>query len=186
MIDWILQRHISAFERQFDYDMGYAHRILRASRGAFLRFAVFSRLTQYRDGVPPAACFAARIAAALNEDCGPCAQLVVRMAAAAGVPAPTLRAIVAGDLAALDADTALALRFARAVLHHAPECGELHDAALARFGERGVVALALAIANTRVFPTIKRALGYAHACSRIEVAGESLAPGAARFAARHA
>ena len=177
MLHRLLAAPIAAFEKRYDYDMGYAHRMLRASRAAFLRFAIFTRGAQHRDGVPLAPWFAARLAATLYEDCGPCTQLVLRMAEDAGVATTTLRAIVEGDEAALDAETLLALRFARAVLARSPECATLHDEACRRWGERGVVSLALIIANTRVYPTLKRALGYAHACSRVEVGGESVTPG---------
>lgn len=182
MFKHLLTRQIEAFEQHYDYDMSYAHRMLRVSRGAFLRFALFSRFAQVREAVPAAPWFAARIAASLFEDCGPCTQLVVRMAEEAGVDAGLLRAIVSGDDAALDDETLLALRFARAVLTRATDCAFLHDEALRRWGERGVVSLALIIANTRVYPTLKRGLGYAHACARVEVGGQSVA--ASLFAAR--
>ena len=176
MFDWLLRRQIADFEKHYDYDMGYAHRMLRASRGGFWRFMLFSRLAQYRDGVPPAPYFAARISTAQHEDCGPCTQLVVRMAEEAGVAASTLRALVARDYAALDADTALAARHAEAVLTHAADADALHACVRERFGERGVMTLALAIAWTRVYPTLKRGLGTAHACTRIEIGGQSVAP----------
>lgn len=38
-----------------------------------------------------------------------------------------------------------------------------------RYGEEGLVELALAIASARVFPVTKRALGYALSCSKVEV-----------------
>ena len=176
MLKKLLSAHIEAFEKRYDYDMTYAHRMLSASRGAFLRFALFSRTAQVREQVPAAPWFAARIAATLFEDCGPCTQLVVRMAEEAGVDSATLRAIVAGDAAALDEETLLGVRFARAVLTRSADCAALHDEALRRWGERGVVSLALIIANTRVYPTLKRALGYAHACSRVEIGGQAVAP----------
>ena len=176
MFKHLLKRQISAFENQYDYDMGYAHRMLQASLGAFLRFAMFSRGAQMREDVPAAPWFAARIAAALYEDCGPCTQLVVRIAEEAGIDNKLLCAIVAGDEASLDADTLLGLRFAQAVLTRAADCAAVHDEVTRRWGERGVVSLALIIANTRVYPTLKRALGYAHTCSRVEVGGQTVAP----------
>ena len=182
MFKKLLSAQINAFEKHYDYDMGYAHRMLRASRGAFVRFALFSRCAQVREQVPAAPWFAARIVAALYEDCGPCTQLVVRLAEEAGVDSASLRAIVAGDESSLDEETLLGLCFARAVLTRSPDCAALHDEAVLRWGERGVISLALIIANTRVYPTLKRALGYAHACRRVEVGGQTIAP--ALFAAR--
>jgi len=37
------------------------------------------------------------------------------------------------------------------------------------FGEAGLVELALAITSCRVFPTTKRALGYAKRCSLVQI-----------------
>jgi hypothetical protein len=96
MLRRLLKGRIEAFERQYDYDMAYGHEMLSASLPALLRFWQAGRLAQYSDGVPTTALFAARFATAMAEDCGPCAQLVVTMAEQAGVPATTLRAIVAG------------------------------------------------------------------------------------------
>ena len=176
MLDWLLHRQIADFERHYAYDMGYAHRMLRASRGAFLRFSLFARLAQYRAGVPAAAYFAVRIIATLHEDCGPCTQLNLAMATEAGVDAPILAAIVSGDDAALDADTLLACQHARAVLNQDPSAHDWHERVQARFGERGLMTLALAIAWTRVYPTLKRALGSAHACQRLQIGGKSIVP----------
>ena len=63
MLSKLLSAHIDAFEKHYHYDMAYAHRMLSASRGAFLRFALFSRTAQVREQVPAAPWFAARIAA---------------------------------------------------------------------------------------------------------------------------
>jgi hypothetical protein len=54
MLKKLLTAQIKAFETHYDYDMGYAHRMLRASRGAFLRFALFSRCALVREQVPVA------------------------------------------------------------------------------------------------------------------------------------
>ena len=91
MVKKLLTAQIKAFETRYNYDMGYAHRLLRASRGAFIRFALFSRFALVREQVPVAPWYAARIAATLYEDCGPCTQLVVHMAAEAGLASTTLR-----------------------------------------------------------------------------------------------
>jgi hypothetical protein len=40
-----------------------------------------------------------------------------------------------------------------------------------------MVALAFGIATARMFPTIKYAMGYGHACQRIRVDGADLIPG---------
>jgi uncharacterized lipoprotein YbaY len=82
-----------------------------------------------------------------------------------------VRAIVARDFARLPPDAALGLRIADATLAHEP-ADELRAEALRRYGKKGLISLAYAIASARVYPTVKRVLGHAHTCERIKVAGE--------------
>jgi alkylhydroperoxidase family enzyme len=180
MIRKLLHRTISKFERHYDYDATYMHEIANTSVTAFLKLALAQALSAHRDGVPSDALFAARIAAARFEDCGPCAQLVVNMALEAGVAPAVVRAIVARDDAAVTDDVRLSLALADAVLTHAASDGARDDV-LQRWGQRGLVTLAYAIAGTRIYPTMKRVLGHAHTCERLRVDGESVM--AARAAA---
>lgn len=171
MLKRFIVSRIAAFERRYGYDMGYARMILRTRLHAFMRFAPLARTSTYHDGVPVEAWYAAKLAATLHEDCGPCTQLVIRMAEEAGVDPNQLRAILAHDFAALAPATALALRYADAVLAHAPETDLLRAQTLERWGERGLVSLAFGIASSRLFPTLKYALGFAQHCSMLEVNG---------------
>jgi hypothetical protein len=109
----------------------------------------------------------------MAEDCGPCTQLVLDMAQRQGVNPETLRAIVARDFTAMPFEVALAARFAEASLHHAPEADDLREEVLRRFGKRGLVSLAFAMTASRLYPTLKYALGYGHACTRLTIGGEA-------------
>jgi alkylhydroperoxidase family enzyme len=180
MIRSTLHRVIRTFERRYDYDASYMHEIADRSLPAFVKLALAQAMNTHREGVSLDALFAARIAAVRFEDCGPCAQLVVNMALEAGVDPDVVRAIVARDLAKLPPDALLGLRLADAVLAHAPTDDE-RAAVLARFGEKGLITLAYAIAATRIYPTMKRALGHARTCERLRVHGENVE--AARAAA---
>ena len=64
------------------------------------------------------------------------------------------------------------LRYAEAVLAHAPERESLRQEVVTQWGERGLISLAFAVASGRLFPTQKYALGYAHSCARLDVNGE--------------
>jgi alkylhydroperoxidase family enzyme len=173
MVRSLLHRTIRGFERRYDYDATYMHEILDASLPAFLKLLLAQAMNAHRDAVPMDALFAARIAAVRFEDCGPCAQLVVNMAREAGVAPATLRAMVARDSTALTNDARLGLALADAVLAHAP-CDDVRDEIRRRWGEAGLITLAYAIAATRIYPTMKRALGHAHTCERLRVDGESI------------
>src|SRR5581483_11778077 len=100
-------------------------------------------MAQHRAGAPREAWYAAKLAGAMSEDCGPCSQLVVDMALKAAVDPAIVAALVRGDLARAGADAALGFRYGRAVATNAPEAQQLAIDARARYGERGLVALAL-------------------------------------------
>ena len=175
MFKSILHRKIAAMEREFGYDATYAHEMLNASLPAFLKFALFQGMAKHRDGVPREAWFAAGLAAAMSEDCGPCAQLGVDMALKAGLDPKIVAALARGDFAAAGADAAFGFRYGHAVATNAPEAVELSAAARARYGERGLVSLALVVAGTRVYPAIKRGLGHGAACQKLVVANDTIA-----------
>jgi hypothetical protein len=172
MLRWLVRKRLDAYEREFDYDTSYLRDIYAASPRAFSRFTKFIGLSTYREGAPYDAWFAAKLVGTLAEDCGPCTQLVVTMAERAGVNAATLRAILAGDEAAMSADAALGYRFSRAVLSRDVALGdELREDIISRWGQKAVISLAFAVASSRVFPTVKYALGHGKSCVRVSVAG---------------
>ncbi|HEY1753166.1 MAG TPA: hypothetical protein VGG29_18055 [Caulobacteraceae bacterium] len=176
---------IRPFERQFNYDAGYMRELLAASPAAFLKFSLLPGLAPRRDA-PPEAMAAAGIVATLREDCGPCTQIGVDIAARSGVKAGVLRSILAGDPAAMGADAALAWRFAHASLNRDLEAADpLRDEIVRRWGRKGLVALSLTLTTARMYPTLKYALGYGKTCSKVVVAGQSapFAPHPARLAA---
>jgi alkylhydroperoxidase family enzyme len=189
MLKWLLRRRIAAFERHYEYDMSYARDLLAADARAVLAIARVLPLSRYRRDLPADVYFAAKVTAAVAEDCGPCAQLVVAMGLEAGVPAATLAALVGGQEALLDEPVRLAAQFARAVLAREPAADELREALAGRFGARGVISLAFAITSARFYPTLKYALGHGASCQRVVVAGKPISVGRqadASSAPRHA
>jgi len=65
MIGWLVRRRLAAYEREYDYDMGYARDIHAGSPRAFWRFSKFLGLSTYREGAPYDAWFAAKLVGAL-------------------------------------------------------------------------------------------------------------------------
>ncbi|MFO0670604.1 MAG: hypothetical protein U0235_13395 [Polyangiaceae bacterium] len=66
-----------------------------------------------------------------------------------------------------DLPAALSFRFAEAVMARDLIAADaLPRGAAALYGDRGVVALSFAIASSRVYPTVKYALGHGRACER--------------------
>lgn len=170
MLKGLLNLMIRRMERQWRYDADYMHLMTNVSPWSSLKFAVVTGLVNRRDA-PAEALAAAGLAGVLAEDCGPCTQLGVDMAAAGGVSPVVLRAILAGDRSGMGEGAALAYGFAQAVLAHDPEADTLRDEIVGRWGEKGLVALSLAITTARMYPTLKYGLGFGKACMKVSVAG---------------
>lgn len=171
MLKWLIRRRLTAFEREFDYDTSYVRDILDADLRAAMAFNKFQAMAQYRRAAPAEALAAAGLVATLTEDCGPCTQLGVTMAERGGVPAPLLRAIIAGDESGMNDTARIAYRFAKATLAHDPVADDLRAEIVRRWGKRALVSLAFALAAGRVYPTVKYALGHGKTCQRIMVGG---------------
>jgi len=169
MLKGLIRQRISAFGREYGYDVAYLDALLGADLGAMLRFARLRGVSEYRKGVPLAVSYAAKIQGTMVEDCGPCTQLMVTMAEREGVPAATLRAVLDGNDQAMDEEVRLAVHFCRAVLARDPQADTLRQEVVARWGKQGLVTLAFGLVAARLYPTLKYALGYGKACSRITV-----------------
>jgi hypothetical protein len=172
MLKWIIRRKLAAFERTYGYDATYMRDLLDTDLGAFMAFARACKLGQYRKDVPREVWMAASMVSIVHEDCGPCTQLGVTLALAEGIDAKVIAAVLAGDRARMSPEVALGVDFARATIAHAPEVDELREQIVARWGKRAVVALAFAVLSSRLYPTVKYALGYGKACQRITVEGQ--------------
>lgn len=172
MLRALLKGQIDKMERTWGYDAAYMRDLLAASPISFVKFGFVSQMVDRR-AAPATALAAAGIAGTLAEDCGPCTQISVDMAAAGGVKPAILRAILVGDEAAMGEAASLAWRFAGASLARNMEAADpLRDEILRRWGEKGLVAIGLALTTARMYPTLKYALGHGRACSRVTVAGE--------------
>ncbi|MGQ0701033.1 MAG: hypothetical protein ACT4PZ_22675 [Panacagrimonas sp.] len=176
MIDRFLHRQIARFERRYDYDMSYGHELLDISRPAFLRFARVTGMSTHREAVPLDAWYAAKLVATLAEDCGPCTQLATDMARQDGVDPTLLSALVEGNEAGMSEDARLGWRFARAVLAHDSQADMLRERIVERWDKRALVSLASVLAASRVYPTLKYALGHGRACTRVHIDGVATQP----------
>ena len=176
MLRAYLARWIDGFEKTFNYDASYMRHVLRVSPGSLMKFALGTRAPDVK-AAPHEAMIAAGLVGTLSEDCGPCVQVAVDIATANGVDPTVLRGVLAGDETAMGETAALAYRFARATLARDMEaCDPLRDEIVRRWGDKALVAISLAIVASRMYPTLKYALGYGKTCSRVTVGGETVAP----------
>jgi hypothetical protein len=171
MLRQLLSHVITTFERRWTYDASYMRELLDLSPWAFIKFGLVTSLGHRREA-PLAAVSATALVGTLTEDCGPCTQILIDLGLAQGLPAATLRAILAGDVAAMGPDAALGYAFARASLARNEEAADaVREEVIRRWGRKAATALGLALMTSRTYPTLKYALGHGRACSRVEVAG---------------
>lgn len=171
MLAALTRKAIAAAARRHGSDPAYLLALHAASPAGFRKFARAGALASHREAVPAEASHAARLVGSLAEDCGPCVQIEVGLAQAAGVPDAQIEAVLRSDGGAMSVDTALGHGFARAVLARSADADDLRQAVRQRWGERGVVDLTLALIGSRLFPLAKAGLGFAASCQRVTLGG---------------
>jgi hypothetical protein len=168
---WFLRKAIGEFERDWNYDASYMREMVDVSPRAAWLFSRVTKLGQFRRDVPLDAWYAAGITAVRHEDCGPCTQLGVTMAERSGVSPAILRAVLSDNPDAMPADVRLVWNFTRATLAHDAAADDYREEIVKRWGRRAVISLAFTITASRIYPTVKYALGHGKACMRVTVGG---------------
>lgn len=172
MIKWILHRVFNAMSERYDYDTSYLHEITDIWPGAAVRYFGLPMLSQMRG--PSAELWAgASLGSVLDGDCGPCAQLVVDNALAAGVPAAALQACVIGDYERAGA-VGLGYVFANASINGSNDLQTLRETIVREHGEKALLSAAYAAAVSRSYPVLKRGLGHGQACQQLRIEGKDL------------
>lgn len=165
----IASRIIDALERRTGEDMTYGREIAREVPFGFWKFLLGGPLLQHQGSAPAELVHLARIGALGVEDCGPCLQMQVTEARKYGVDPGTLHsALAGGDGLSPPQKGALALGKVVADVR-APGPDPLTEPLQEAIGRAGVVDLTLAAAAVRIFPALKRGLGYARSCSEVRV-----------------
>jgi len=168
MFTWLADKSITAFENHYGYDATYMHNLLETAPGAYRRFSKVIPMATHQNKIPADAFYIAKIAAMLSEDCGSCLQLAVKMALEARIARVVIQAALDGG-GELPPHLYDVYNFAMAVAQNKPLDDALAARVKHRYGPEGVAELALGIAGARIFPTIKRALGYNKSCSMVRI-----------------
>ena len=168
------ERALNDFEAHYDYDVAYMRYMLAHAPAAYDTFAKLTDASAHREAAPLDVAFAAKLVGAVAEDCGPCVQLVADMAREAGVAPGQIEAVLTRDPAPMSDETALGFRFADAVVRAAPHEDEAREAVLAQWGEAGLIDLVLGLQLGRMYPMVKKGLGFGKTCKRIQVGGASV------------
>jgi hypothetical protein len=168
------RRILRNISTRYNYDTRYLELILKEAPSAFFKLTPLMKAAHHREVIPVDANFAAKITGAMAEDCGPCTQFTVDEALEAGMAKTQIEAVLRRDLRAMNAETRLAFQFADAIVHRSTEDETIRAAIRARWGEKGVIELAMALQVGRIFPMLKLALGFARECRRVSVAGDQI------------
>ncbi len=169
MVRWLILQKLASVERELGVSVEYLRHILGVSLGAFLKFTKIVNLVGYRRVLPPGPFHVSQIVATRDADCGTCLQIAVRVARKAGVSAEIIRAILESRTTDLSEELSDVYSFVEAVVKATDTADASRERIRQRYGEAGLVELALAIGVCRVLPTTKRALGYAISCSQVKI-----------------
>jgi AhpD family alkylhydroperoxidase len=158
---------IAANERRLGVKMDYAREMAELNWPAFVRIGKVSALaTSAEPDFDVRVAHMAALAAAQSDDCGECVQIHLNLAAKDGVKRETLQAALdARPEAMAPPQLGLAWRFGQAVAAGDPAVADIRRKLEGLIGRSGLMDLGFAIAMARFYPTLKRTLGYAVACS---------------------
>ena len=177
MIATLLKSSFRKFATRYDYDARYMSYVADTSTSAGLRLSLLSLYSQYSGG-PKArnAAAGAALASTLDGDCGPCVQLVIDMAIEANVPADDLACCLKG--CAEDAgDVGLGFRFSQAAISGGSDLDALRAEIEENFGRKALIAASFAASSGRVYPVLKRGLGFGQTCLDVKVADDRIMVG---------
>ena len=165
MLKSLLTAQTRRFGHRYAYDTTFLEELVAEDMTGGLKLGLAMPFLDHRFGLPAAAYYAARLVTADAGGCGDCAELVLKLAEECGVARQRLLPLL-GAAAGADAepDLQLAADFVRAVLANTPDQLDLGDRVLERFGRRGRIGLAAAIASEQVYTVIKRGTGHALQC----------------------
>jgi AhpD family alkylhydroperoxidase len=163
----MVEPQIAANERRLGVKMDYAREMAELNWPAFVRIGKVSALARRaRPDFDVRVAHMAALAAAQSDDCGECVQIHLNLAAQDGVAREALQAALdARPQAMTPPELGLAWRFGQAVAAGDPAMEDIRRKLERRIGRSGLIDLSFAIAMARFYPTLKRGLGLAAACS---------------------
>ncbi|MCA9015808.1 MAG: carboxymuconolactone decarboxylase family protein [Planctomycetaceae bacterium] len=168
MSEAVYLKEIDEFETHYQYDSTYLRELLAFSPDAYEKFAAFKPLASHQEKLEPESYWIAKLAAMQVEDCGACLQLNVRFALENQVPREIIEAVLQGGEGLSDELRDL-YDFAVQVASSRELDPALEQRIQSRFDRGALLELGIVIASAKVFPTIKRAAGYANSCRLIEI-----------------
>jgi len=161
-------KQIDGFETHYKYDGTYMRELLEYSPEGYSKFDNFMPLARHREKLNPEDYWVSKLAALQVEDCGDCLQLVVRMALEEGISKSIVEAVIKGG-DTLPVNLKDVYDYAKCAAAQAQMETNLMERIEARYDKGELLEFGLNIASAKVFPTIKRALGYTRSCSLVKI-----------------
>lgn len=160
---------IEGFKTHYNYDTSYMEEMLKASPASYEVFEGFLPMATFSNVTPVDVINVVRITAIKNEDCGTCVQLYVDLAIEAGLNKEIAIDIIFNKGESLSPELKLVYDFTLAVSNNETISANLLDRINQTYSREIMMEISLAIAATKVFPTIKRVLNYMQSCSIIHI-----------------
>jgi len=164
-----VQMMLDRVEKQLGAPVDESRYMAEHSLRALYAFSKVRDFADFRRVLPADVYYVAKIAAYRQEDCGSCLQIAVNQAREHQVQRGVIQAAVDRRLDALSPELRLVFRFAEAQANRDDD-PEARQQIIRRYGDQGLIEIGLAITSARMFPTLKRALGFSISCSRVKVA----------------
>ena len=167
MLRTLMNKWIDRMERELGVPADEARYAVKHSPRALWAWRHVKQWADYRRMLPADAYYVGKLASYTVEDCGSCLQIAVNQAKKYVSP-EVLRNVLSGRVEKLSPELQDVYRFAQLQADRIDD-DDLRQRIIRTYGEEGLIELATAIASTRMFPTFKRALGFAKSCSLVRV-----------------
>ena len=154
---------IKDFEKHYQYDTTYMREMLAASVSMYDKFNNTMPLVSHRELLDVETYMVAKLATMAFEDCGECLQLNIKMVQEQGVSDKVIRGAISGGKG-LSAELKDIHDFALMISNNTRDA-DLVKLVESRLNKGQLLELGLAVATTKIFPVLKRAVGYAKSCS---------------------
>jgi alkylhydroperoxidase/carboxymuconolactone decarboxylase family protein YurZ len=160
---------LKGFQAHYNYDTSYMKEMLKVNPKAYETFEAFLPMASFSDKTPKDVLFVAKLTSMKNEDCGECLQLNVYMAIEAGVDKEIIKEILFNKGENLNSELKEVYDFTLAVVNKETVEEKLYTNINSKYSKDILTEIALAIASTKVFPTVKKVLNNFHSCSVIDL-----------------
>lgn len=160
---------LEGFQSHYGYDVNYMKEMLTENPKAFETFESFLPMASFVDKTPNDVISVAKLTSIKNEDCGACLQLYVDMAVEAGVDKKIVQDVVFNEGKNLPRKLKTVYDFTLCVSNKQSIEDNLYNKMNELYSKSIMVEIALAIAATKIFPTVKRVLNEFQTCSSIQL-----------------